>query len=172
MDEWLGTTWSTAGFVALGTALIYISMVVGIRIAGRRTVSQMSAFDFVITVALGSLLATTAVSKDVSFLQGLVALVTLLVLQTLVAFLRQRFGWFRHLADFRPKLLRDGGPTRLSQAPTGAQLTHEELRSKLRQKGVFDYDDPVVVILEADGSISVIREGDRVAELDLSGIRN
>ncbi len=171
MEQWIGSTWGTIGFVALGTALIYVSMVVGIRIAGRRTVSQMSAFDFVITVALGSLLATTAVSRDVSFLQGFTALVTLLVLQTLVAFMRQRFDWFRRLADFRPKLLRDGGPTRISRSPAGAQLTEEELRSKLRQKGIFDYGEPVIVILEADGSLSVIREKERARNLDLSGIR-
>lgn len=172
MEQWIGTTWSTIGFVALGTALIYVSMVAGIRIAGRRTVSQMSAFDFVITVALGSLLATTAVSKDVSFLHGLSALVTLLVLQTFVAFMRQRFDWFRRVADFRPKLLRDGGPTTLSRSPASAQLTQEELRSKLRQMGIFDYDEPVIVILEADGSLSVIREEERARNLDLSEIRN
>lgn len=170
MEEWIGTTWRTVGFVALGTTLIYVSMVVGIRIAGRRTVSQMSAFDFVITVALGSLLATTAVSSDVSFLQGFSALVTLLMLQTIVAFLRQRFGWFRRLADFRPKLLREGQWSHLSRSPAGAQLTQEELRSKLRQKGIFDYGEPVVVILESDGSISVIRDEDRAADLDLSDI--
>lgn len=168
MEDWLGTTWSTAGFIALGTVLIYVSMVVGIRIAGRRTVSQMSAFDFVITVALGSLLATTAVSSDVSYMEGLAALLTLLVLQTIVAFMRQRFRWFRRLADFRPKLLHESGETDLSRSPASAQLTEEELLGKLRQKGVFDITDTAVVILEADGNISVVRESEKAAAMDLS----
>ena len=170
MDQWIWSTWSSAAYIALGTALIYMSMVVGVRVAGRRTVSQMSAFDFVITVALGSLLATTAVSGDVSFLQGLTCLATLLVLQTIVAYMRQRFGWFRKLVDFSPKLLRAGSETRLSRSPAGAQLTDTELRSKLRERGIFDFDEPVVVILEPDGAISVIREEERARGVDLSGI--
>ena len=170
MDQWIWSTWSSAAYIVLGTSLIYISMVVGVRVAGRRTVSQMSAFDFVITVALGSLLATTAVSEEVSFLQGLTCLVTLLVLQTIVAYMRQRFGWFRRLADFSPKLLRYGSDTRLSRSPAGAQLTDTELRSKLRERGIFDYDEPVVVILEPDGALSVIRDEERARGVDLSGI--
>lgn len=168
MEDWIATTWSTAGFIALGTILIYVSMVVGIRIAGRRTVSQMSAFDFVITVALGSLLATTAVSKEVAFLDGFSALVTLLVLQTVVALLRQRFAWFRQFADFQPKLLLEGGRAHISRSPASAQLTEEELLGKLRQKGLFDVGEAAVVILEADGNISVIRDPERAAAIDLS----
>jgi hypothetical protein len=64
MDEWLGASWRTVGFVVVGTVATYLSTLVAIRLAGRRTVAQLSSFDIVVTVAIGSLVASTASSND------------------------------------------------------------------------------------------------------------
>ena len=81
MADWFGASWATIGFVVAGTVAAYGTLLVGVRLAGRRTASELSAFDVVVTVALGSLLASMAVSPDPSYLQGVTPMATLLLLQ-------------------------------------------------------------------------------------------
>ncbi len=159
MTTWFTSSWATVGFVAASTAAIYLTTLVAVRIAGRRTVSQMSAFDVVVTIALGTLLSSTAVSPTPSYAHGVTALVTLLMLQIGVAAIRQRVPRLRRIVDFAPRvLLRDGQP-QLGMSPFGPQLTHDELLSRLRQRGVLSLDDAAVVILEPNGKVSVVRAG-------------
>lgn len=102
LSDWFGSSWTTVAYVAGSTFAIYCSALMVIRVAGRRTVAQLSAFDVVVTIALGSLIATTAVSRDPSYAQGITALSTLLVLQVIAAALRQTFAFVRRLLDFAP----------------------------------------------------------------------
>lgn len=155
MDEWFGTSWQTAGFTALGTMAIYATTLLAVRVAGRRTLAQMSGFDIVVTIALGSLLATTAVSRDVSYLRGAVALVTLLSLQVVVAALRRRFTVLERILEFQPEVVAERGEVRLPRSPFGAQLNENELFSMLRKKGVFDLSEVRVVVLEPTGGVSI-----------------
>ena len=155
MDEWLGTSWRTVGYVVVGTVATYLSTIVAIRLAGRRTVAQLSSFDIVVTVAIGSLVASTAASNDPSYVQGMTALVTLLLLQVGVAALRQRSATLRRILDFKPETVFDGGRVDLPTGPLTSQITLDELRSKLRQQGVFDLDTVTLVVVEPTGELSV-----------------
>lgn len=161
VGTWFGSTWSTVGFVVAGTAAIYLSAIVVVRLAGRRTVAQMSAFDAIVTVALGSLLATTAVSSEVSYAEGMTALTTLLVLQVVVAALRQRFPSSRRYLEFAPEIVVDEGGCHLPNGPMTSQLTLDELRSQLRKQGVVDPADAALVVLEPDGKVSVLTDPDK-----------
>jgi uncharacterized membrane protein YcaP (DUF421 family) len=153
-NDWFWSTGETVASVVAGTVAIYITMLVGVRIAGRRTISQLSAFDAIVTIALGSTLATTAASSDPSRVEGAAVIVTLLVLQVVIAFLRQRSAVVRRLVDFSPEVIVRDGRVALPRSPLSTQLSGEEPRSKLRQKGEFDVDALRIVILEADGGIS------------------
>ena len=155
MDEWLGASWGTVGFVVLGTVATYVSTLAAIRLAGRRTVAELSAFDVVVTVAIGSLVASTAASDDPGYAQGVTALVTLLVLQVVIAALRQRSATLRRLLDFKPETVVDGGRVHLPSGPLSSQMTWDELQSKLRERGVFDLDDVILVVVEPTGELSV-----------------
>lgn len=159
METWIGSSVADIAFVALGAVAMYVTTVVGVRLAGRRTIAQLSAFDLVITVALGSLVANTAVSEDPSYVQGATALITLLSLQVGIGWLRKRIPLLRRLVVFAPEVVvRDG----VTQLPTGlmtSQLTEDELASRLRQQGVFDRSGLAVVILEPTGQVSVRRQG-------------
>jgi uncharacterized membrane protein YcaP (DUF421 family) len=155
MDEWLGASWRTVGFVVVGTVATYLSTLVAIRLAGRRTVAQLSSFDIVVTVAIGSLVASTASSNDPSYVQGMTALVTLLLLQVSIAALRQRSGTLRRVLDFQPETVVEDGRVTLPTGPLTSQMTSEELRSKLRQHGVFDLDGVMLVLVEPTGGLSV-----------------
>lgn len=171
MSTWFGSTVATLAFVAASTAAIYVTTVACIRLVGRRTVAQMSAFDAVVTVALGSLLASTAVSAEVSYPEGAVALVTLLGLQVLVAWLRQRFRPFRRVLGFSPEVLSDGGAVDLPGRPWSSQMTLDELRSELRKQGVVQPTAAALVVLEPDGTVSVLTDDADVrrARQQLSG---
>lgn len=164
MEQWLGASWSEMGKVALTTLSIYATTVVGLRVAGRRTVSQMSAFDFVVTIAIGSLVATTALSPDSRYGQGLAALLTLLAAQQVVALVRQRIPATRRVLDFSPEPLYSDGDMNLRQNPLTAQVTETELYSKLRHEGITSLDHVKVVILEPDGEISIL-SSDTTSEL-------
>ena len=159
MDDWIGASWTTIGWVALTTTAIYVTTVVSVRVAGRRTLAEISAFDIVVTIALGSIVATTAVQKDASYLQGATAVVTLLVLQTVVAAIRQKVPAARRLLDFRPEVVIRDGELSVSAHPLGAQLTETEVRSQLRQHGVFDPARVAVAVVEPGGALSVAAEG-------------
>ena len=157
MREWMGTSWESAAFVALSTVAMYVSILVGVRIAGRRTLAQLSAFDAVITIALGSMFASTVVARDPSYAQGLTAVVTLLVLQVGLGSLRRRFEVVRRTVDFQPIALIKDGVDEPRRGVFGAQLTNDELLSALRVRGVFDRAAVELCILEPNGHISVLR---------------
>lgn len=173
MSSWLGSSWEAIGWVALGTALMYLSALISIRIAGRRTVTRLSAFDFIVTIAIGSLIASTVVAQEPAYAQGLVALMTLLAMQTIVGFLRQKSEAIRKLADFRPVMLFSEGSFDLPSAPWTAQLTRTEVEAALRERGVFSTDNVDMVILEPSGEISILEKGaEAPRNLMAGGVKN
>ncbi len=122
MRDWFVAAWTDVAAVIVGTIAMYLSTLIAIRVAGRRTLARLSAFDVIPTVAIGTLLASTVVSKDPSYLQGLTALVTLLALQVLVGAVRQRSALMRKLVDFEPEVIAENGHERLRGHMLGAQL--------------------------------------------------
>lgn len=155
MGDWFGASWATIGWVAATTTAMYATTVACVRIAGRRTLARLSAFDIIVTIALGSIIATTAVQESASYAQGATAIVTLLVLQTVVAAARQLSPRVTRLLDFPAEVVIEDGQFKLRMTPLGPQLTEGELRSRLREKGVFVVEEVGLVIMEPDGSVSV-----------------
>lgn len=85
--------------------LAYITLVLMLRLSGKRTLSKMNAFDFVVTVALGSILASTLLSKDASLSQSATAFGILILLQFIVTWLSVRYKWVRKAVVGEPRLL-------------------------------------------------------------------
>ncbi|MBR3061702.1 MAG: DUF421 domain-containing protein, partial [Exiguobacterium sp.] len=83
----------------------YISIIIMLRVSGKRTLAKMNAFDFIVTVALGSILATTLTSQQTSLLAGLTAFGTLIVLQYILAKLSKRFSIVNQMIKSEPTLL-------------------------------------------------------------------
>ena len=158
MGEWFGSSLATMGWVAATTAAMYVTTLMSVRIAGRRTLAQLSAFDIIVTIALGSVVAATTVQKAASYAQGTTVVVTLLALQTMLAAARQRFSAVARVVDFSPEVVVDKGRLTLRRSPLGPQLTEDELMSRLREKGEFSVDTLRIVILEPDGSVSVSKD--------------
>ena len=143
----------------LGSALgIYIATIVYTRICGKRSFSKISSFDFAMTVAIGSVIATTVMSKSVSLVEGMVSAAVVYTLQLSFAFLR-RYPTFKKLIDNEPTLLMEG-----SRLMTGnmkkVRVTEDDIRSKLRKANVKNRNEVKVVIFETTGDIVVIHGED------------
>lgn len=150
----LGTTWQALVVVAISTVGIYLALILFSRIAGLRSFSQMTNFDIAATVAIGSMLATTALSSSTPLLVGGVGLAVLFAIQWVTATVR-RYRGPRRLVDNSPLVLMSGSEV-LSEHLTIAQMTRSDLRSKLRLAGVTRYDQVGAVILEVTGDVSVL----------------
>lgn len=151
-------SWSDVVRVVLVGSAAYVLLVLVLRLSGKRTLSQLNAFDFVVTVALGSTLATILLSKDVSLAEGMTALALLAGLQFLVAIVSSRWPVTRVAITSRPTLLLFEGRIR-GDALRRHRLTVSELRQAIRMQGVGDFAQVKAVVLETNGTMSIIPEG-------------
>lgn len=148
-------SWSDLGRVLLITVLTYPALILVLRLSGKRTLAKMNAFDLVVTVALGSTLATILLSRDVSYAEGLLALVLLVGLQLVATWLSVRSGALRRLLKSEPTLLvRDG--RLLPAAMRQQRVTEGEVRQAVRSQGFGGLTEVTAVVLETDGTFSVI----------------
>ena len=148
-------SWFDLGRVLLVGAAAYVTLVVVLRVSGKRTLAKLSAFDFVVTVAFGSTLATILLSKDVSWAEGVLALALLAVLQMIVAATSRRLPGGRSFVTAPPTVLLRDGVLR-EDAMREERITHGELRQAIRSSGVGGFDTVAAVVLESDGSLSVV----------------
>ena len=151
-------------------ALAYVGLVLLLRLSGRRALSKMNAFDLVVTVALGSILATILLNQDVSLIQGLLAMALLLGLQYAVTWSSVRVAWVRKTVTGEPALLFYQGRF-LSDALRAARVTEDEVRAAMRSSGLADIAPIEAVVLETDGSFSVIPCATQIARSTLAGVR-
>lgn len=150
-------------------SLTYIGLVIWLRISRKRTLSKWNSFDFVVTVAFGSTLAATLLNKDVTLVEGLVALGLLVLLQFVITWLSVRYGWFLHVVKAKPTLLFHQGSF-CRDAMLHQRVAETEVRTAIRAKGFGDLSDIEAVVLETDGSFSVVstdKAGSRSAFTDI-----
>ncbi|HUE44939.1 MAG TPA: YetF domain-containing protein [Aestuariivirgaceae bacterium] len=133
----------------------YAALVTFLRISGKRTLSKMNAFDLVVTVALGSTLATVVLSKDVPLAEGLLALALLIALQWVVAWGSTRSQRVSELVKSEPQILYHRGKM-IEGALKRERVTPEEIAAAARGSGYGELDEVETVLLETDGSFSVI----------------
>lgn len=167
-------SWGDIGRVLAVGAVAYLTLVLILRVSGKRTLAKLNAFDLVVTVALGSTLATILLTADVSWAEGATALALLALLQLLVAWTTTRVPGARSVVTARPTLLlRDGELQRQRMAEQ--RVTEDEVRQAVRSTGNGDLSTVAAVVLESDGTLSVIpaaQAGDLSALADVPGLRD
>lgn len=157
MNELVGDV-SQLGWVAVKALLLYMTAVFGFRLGERRTLAEMSAFDFVAAVAVGAIVGRVPNSSTTSYLAGAITLVTVLIMHGIVSRLRQ-YPSIATIFDHRPRILISHGQIVDSELRR-AGLTKDDLYGLLRQQGVLNLDDAYLVIFEQRGQLSVIRRVD------------
>lgn len=143
--------------------LAYIALVVIIRMSGKRTLSQMNAFDFIVTVALGSILASIILTKDVSLIQGITAYLILIIMQFIITKLTIYSDKFNKVIKSEPKLLYYNNQF-LKENLKKERLNKTEIHQAVRASGTANLENVKAVILESEGSISVIPQSDKDSE--------
>ena len=133
----------------------YVALVFWLRISGKRTLSKWNVFDFVVTIALGSILASVIISKSVALLEGILAFVVLIGLQYLITWLSVRSSKFAALVKAEPTLLLSDGEY-CTAALKSQRVTKSEIRAAIRGAGILAIEDVAAVVLETDGSFSVM----------------
>ena len=172
MEKWFNTSASSLLAIVLTTIGIYIAIIIFTRLAGKRSFSKMSSFDFAMTVAIGSIIATTILSASVTLFQGIVGLAMVYILQISAAALR-RYVAFQKLVDNPPLLLMDGEHI-LKDNLLKAKVTESDLRSKLREANVLKLSQVRAVIFEATGDIAVLHSDKEEVEVEdwlLQGVK-
>lgn len=166
MLEMLVGPLSLIGRTALVGVLAYVSLVLVLRISGKRTLSKLNAFDLVVTVALGSCLATILLSKDTSLLQGIAGYLVLVGMQFVVAWSSARSKRANQFVSASPTLVfYEGEPLR--DTLREERLTEDAVHSAIRTAGIVDTRSVAAVVLESDGTLSVL-PGDRTGRARLS----
>ncbi len=152
---WLTTTLDAVLMVAVSALGIYLSLMILTRVAGLRSFAKISGFDFAVTVAIGSVVASTIVAEEPPLLQATVGLASLYALQMGVAVLRQHSPATRAAVENRPLLLMDGDRV-LRDNLRRSRITEGDLRAKLREANVLRPDQIRAVVMESTGDVSVL----------------
>lgn len=150
-DGWL----PLVRIVVVGT-LTYAALLLLLRVSGKRTLAQLSAFDFIVTVAVGAVFGRALTARGVPLAEAVTALVLLVALQYAIASLRLRFPRFGNLVTTPPSLLYYRGRF-LRGAMRRERVTEGELRTAIREGGACSFDEVEAIVLEPDGQLGVIK---------------
>jgi uncharacterized membrane protein YcaP (DUF421 family) len=157
MFTWMLGSWRSVGYVALSAVLIYASTVLALRCFGeRRTLTQMTIFDFAVAVAIGAIIARTATTPSPSYAQGITAVVALLLTHNGISAVRMRYSRSRKLFGRDPVVLVVDGKVR-EEALRSTHVTRDDLHTALRERGIASLAEVHLAILESRGAFSVLR---------------
>jgi uncharacterized membrane protein YcaP (DUF421 family) len=148
-------SWAGIGRVLLVGTLAYVFLIFFLRITGKRTLSKMNAFDLIVTVALGSTLASTILTKSVALAEGVLGLALLVMLQYTVTWLSVRSEGFQNLVKAQPQLLVHRGAW-MRDAMRRERVTEEEILAAMRNQGVPAVGEMTTVVLETNGALSIL----------------
>ena len=168
--EWIFGSWSSLARIVTLAFLTYVVILVLLRMSGNRTLAKTAAFDQVVSVALGSTLATVILSKDTRLADGATAFLMLVALQFVVAWLILRSKLVQKLVISKPRVLLQEGEIR-SEDLRRVRLVESDIHSALRKAGIGRVEDAALVVLESDGTFGVVpmtpgRKPDAIAGIE------
>ena len=154
-DGWQGLT----RLIAVGIPA-YLALLLLLRISGKRTLSKFNAFDLIVTVAFGSTLSAGLVNSDLSLIEVVGTFALLVTLQFAITWSSVRWHGVHSLVKSEPQLLYHDGRF-LRGAMHRERVTEAELLAAVRSQGVGAVDAVAAIVLETEGTISVITNTDR-----------
>lgn len=140
----------------LGT-VAYVAIIFMLRVSGKRTLAKWNSFDFVITIAFGSILASILLTTKDSFGKGILSFALLVLFQYLITWIAVRSSWVQKLIKAEPALLVYNGQLR-QDILKQERVAEGEVLAALRSSDIGAIEDADAVVLETDGSFSVIQD--------------
>ncbi len=155
MNNLFFDSWDSIIRTGLITVMAYIILIVLLRGFGKRTLSKMNAFDMIVTIALGSTLASVMLTKNVALADGALAFLLLIALQYVITFLSVRSKAISRLVKSTPSLLVYNGKM-LDAMMRKERIGEDEIYALLREKGMSSIEQAAAIVLETDGTLTVI----------------
>jgi len=158
-QTWFSIVWQQVVGIALSVMGFYFFLILFTRIVGLRSFSKLSSYDLAMTIGIGSILASTVLSKSTSLLQGVFAIGMLFTLQALLSIVRRKFKSFKALIDNQPIILMANGEYLYNNLKQ-AKLSENDIKQILRKNGIKSKTEVFAVIMETTADISVIKTSD------------
>ncbi|AKB78507.1 hypothetical protein MSHOH_2024 [Methanosarcina horonobensis HB-1 = JCM 15518] len=164
-------SWNDIGRIFILGVMGYIALVFLLRISGNRTLSKLNAFDFVVTIALGSTFGSLLLNRNVSLTEGVTALAVLIGLQYVVAWLTVKSDTVKRIIKNEPSLVYYNGKY-IKDSMKRSRVVEEEIEQSVRNHGYANMEHIGAVILETDGSFSIISQSEKEGkEPDIIGLK-
>ncbi|AKB81273.1 hypothetical protein MSBR3_0695 [Methanosarcina barkeri 3] len=167
----LFNSWSDLGRVLVLGVLGYISLVLLLRVSGNRTLSKLNAFDFIVTVALGSTFGSFILNKEISLVEGVTGFIVLIGMQHVVSWLTIRSTTIKRIVKSEPSLLYYNQEY-LVDSMKRSRIVKSEIEQSVRNQGYATLENVEAVVLETDGSLSIISKSEKEKKkLDIVGLK-
>lgn len=155
MDNFLFGSVNSLGRIIAAAPILYCALILFVRLSGKRSTSDMNNFDWIVTVAMGSVIGSGILVKEVGLMEALVAIALLLLLQYGATRAMLDSATARRLIKAEPRLLVSRGQY-LPAAMRKERITEGEVLAAIRESGMFDLNQVRAVVLESDATLSVI----------------
>lgn len=143
------------GRIVLTTVMVYVLIVLVTKVSGKRSTSQLNNFDWIVTVMIGSLGASTILLKDIPFVEGVSSILVLYLLQFLVTKYASISPQFSSFILSEPRIVFYQGQF-LPDAMRAERLTRQEIECAMRSEGVHSFDDVEAIVFESDAKLTII----------------
>ncbi len=151
----MNINWDSIWLIPVRTLIIYIVVLIGLRVSGKRQMGQMTPFDLVLLLLISNAVQNAMTGPDTSLLGGILAAATLLIANQVVGYARNRVPRLRRFIVGSPTILIQDGEL-LHKNLEHEELPEDEVLVALREHGIEDVADVELATLEVDGSISVV----------------
>ena len=156
--------------IPIAGTITYIAVIIMLRLSGKRTLAKWNSFDFVVTVAFGSVLASALLSTKDEFGKGILAFAMLILFQFVITWISVRSSLVQKLIKSEPALLLYKGEMQ-HDVMKKERIAEGEILAALRNSGVSTIEDADAVILETDGSFSVLQNINESSASALKDVR-
>ncbi|OLF35955.1 MULTISPECIES: DUF421 domain-containing protein [unclassified Psychrobacter] len=153
------------GRIVLTTVMVYVLVVITTKVSGKRSTSQLNNFDWIVTVMIGSLGASTILLKEVPLIEGFSSILVLYLLQFLVTKYAAISPQFSSVILSDPRIVFYQGQY-LPDAMRAERLTRQELECAMRSEGISSLDDIEAIVFESDAKLTVITKDNKNQDSD------
>lgn len=147
------------GRIVLTAVMVYVLIVLATKVSGKRSTSQLNNFDWIVTVMIGSLGASTILLENIPFIEGAASIIVLYVLQFLVTKYASISPAFSSVILSEPRIVFYQGQF-LPDAIRAERLTRQELECAMRSEGVHSLSEIEAIVFESDAKLTIIIKSD------------
>ncbi len=156
--------------IVISAPIIYVLVIGYIKLFGKRTTSQMNSFDWIVTVAMGSIVASVIMLRNVPIINGALAIFTLMGLQYFFTALMVHFKLWKKIIRSTPELLVFDGKF-IKENMVKERIVKAEVYAAIRESGVQGINNVYAVVLETDASLSIIGKDEKNTPLSLIDVQ-